>query len=367
MIEPGRPPAVICPGERKTRTHETYGKPKPLPHAHETRPAHTDSDHAHGNGHDHKHDHKHGHGHHGHDHGPGGHSHAPATFGKAFAIGITLNIVYVALEAVFGLMSGSLALLADAGHNLSDVLGLVIAWVAATLAARPPSLTRTYGFKRAPILASLANAVILLVAVGAILIEAVHRLYAPQPVDSGMIIWVAAIGVVVNAGTAMLFMRGAKDDLNIRGAFLHMAADAGVTVGVIIAALLIGATGWLWLDPAISLAIAVVILVSTWGLLRDSLSLAMDAVPRGIDQSKVRTDLEALPGVERLHDLHIWALSTTENALTCHLFMPAGHPGDAFLHGVAEDLRTRHRIGHVTLQVEIETDQHCRLCDDRVV
>ena len=269
--------------------------------------------------HDHGHDggHSHSHSHSGH-----GHSHAPAGFGKAFAIGISLNIIYVVLEATFGIISGSLALLADAGHNLSDVFGLAIAWGAAWLSSKPPSATRTYGFKRAPILASLTNAVILLVAVGVIAWEAVHRLLSPEPVASNTILWVAVVGVFVNAGTAWLFMAGSKGDLNIRGAFLHMAADAGVTVGVIVAALLIQWTGALWLDPAISLVIALVILVSTWGLLRDSTSLAMDAVPPGVDQEAIRRHLESAGAIDEVHDLHIWGLSTTETALTAPPRLP---------------------------------------------
>lgn len=316
------------------------------------------------------HDHSHGgnahRSHGGHAHGPG-HVHAPASFGKAFAIGIALNTLYVVLEATFGILSGSLALLADAGHNLSDVLGLLIAWAASWLSNKPPTAERTYGFKRAPILASLANAVILLVAVGAILWEAVRRLIDPEPVASGTIIWVAVIGVAVNAGTAWLFMSGRKGDLNIRGAFLHMAADAGVTVGVIVAALIIRHTGWQWLDPAISIAIAVVILASTWGLLRDSVRLSLDGVPPGIGLPEVRACLEALPGVARLHDLHVWPMSTTETALTAHLVVPGGQPGDDFLMGAARTLKDRFGIGHVTLQVETREDTDCALASDRVV
>ncbi len=311
-------------------------------------------------GHDHQHGHQHG-------HGGTGHSHAPASYGKAFAIGIALNTIYVVLEAAFGLISGSLALLADAGHNLSDVFGLVIAWLATWLASKPPSGRRTYGYKRAPILASLANAVILLVAVGAIVWEAVRRLIEPQQVASETILWVAVVGLFVNTGTALLFMSGRKGDLNIRGAFLHMAADAGVTAGVIVAALLIMWTDWQWLDPTISLVIAIVILAGTWGLLRDSVKLAMDAVPPGIDLDGVRARLEALPGVKGLHDLHVWALSTTDTALTCHLVMPEGHPGDAFLHDAAEELQEHNGIGHATFQIETDPARACRLAPEDVV
>lgn len=310
------------------------------------------------------HDHSHGHDH---EHGGLGHSHAPASFGKAFAIGIALNTIYVVLEATFGLFSGSLALLADAGHNLSDVFGLVIAWIAAWLASKPPSGRKTYGYKRAPILASLANAVILLIAIGAIVWEAVRRLVDPQPVASETILWVAVVGLFVNTGTALLFMSGRKGDLNIKGAFLHMAADAGVTAGVIVAALLIMWTGWEWLDPAISLVIAAVILIGTWGLLRDSVKLAMDAVPPGIDLEKVRKGLEELPPVRSVHDLHVWALSTTDTALTCHLVMPEGHPGDAFLHKAAQEMHQHHGIGHATFQIETDPARACHLEPDTVV
>ena len=300
---------------------------------------------------------------HGHSHGPGGHSHAPADFGRAFAIGVALNTFYVALEATFGVFSGSLALLADAGHNLSDVLGLLLAWGASWLAKRKPHVGRTYGFKRGPILASLANSVILLVAIGAIVWEAVHRLITPEPVASQTILWVAVVGVFVNAGTAWLFMSGQKGDLNIRGAFVHMAADAGVTVGVIIAALLIQWTGWQWIDPAVSLAIAAVILVSTWGLLRDSTNLAIDAVPPGIDQNEVADYLRSLPGVAEVHDLHIWAMSTTETALTVHLVRGDAERDETLLDKLANDLRERFAIGHATTQ--LETPEMARKCGVR--
>jgi cobalt-zinc-cadmium efflux system protein len=303
--------------------------------------------------HDHHQGHHHGHDHHGHDHHAHGHHHGPADHGRAFAIGTGLNLVYVAVEAGFGLAAGSLALLADAGHNLSDVLGLLLAWGAATLARRAPTARRTYGWRRGSILAALANAALLLVAVGAIGWEAVSRLMSGgRPVETGTILWVAALGVVVNLGTALLFLRGRHGDLNIRGAYLHMLADAAVTVGVIIAALGIRATGWLWLDPATSLAIAAVILVGTWGLLRDSLDLAMDAVPPGIDPDAVAAWLAARPGVVEVHDLHIWALGTTETALTAHLVRPGAAPDDAFLAELREGLGSRFGIRHTTLQVE---------------
>lgn len=291
------------------------------------------------------HRHHHGHGHH-------GHSHAPADFGKAFAIGTALNLAFVAAEAGAGLVTGSLALLADAGHNLSDVLGLLLAWGAAALAKRAPAGRRTYGLRKGTILASLGNAALLLLAVGAIAWEAVRRFADPHPIETGPVMIVAGIGIVINTATALMFMRGAKDDLNIRGAFLHMAADAAVSAGVVVAALLMWATGWLWLDPVVSLLIVAVIVIGTWGLLRDSLDLALDAAPRGIDPADVADWLAAQPGVTEVHDLHIWAMSTTETAMTAHIVRPdeAGH--DQFLHDVCGQLAKRFRIGHATIQVE---------------
>jgi cobalt-zinc-cadmium efflux system protein len=276
----------------------------------------------------------------------------PASYDRAFAIGIGLNLAYVAVEGVFGLLAGSLALLADAGHNLSDVLGLALAWGAAWLARRRPTARRTYGLRRSSILAALANAMLLLVAVGAIAWEAIQRLQAPEPVATGIVLWVAAAGVLLNSGTALLFMRGRQHDLNVRGAFLHMAADAGVTVGVMAAALLIGWTGWLWLDPAVSLLIAAVILIGTWGLLRDSVDLALDAVPRGIDPGEVAEFLTSQPGVSEIHDLHIWAMSTTETALTVHLVRPAADLDDGLLARLRRELHERFAIAHATIQVE---------------
>jgi cobalt-zinc-cadmium efflux system protein len=299
------------------------------------------------------HSHDHGHAHHGHHH------HAPADFGRAFAIGTALNIVFVAVEAGYGFAAGSVALLADAGHNLSDVLGLLVAWGAATLAKRPASGRFTYGLKSSSILAALANGVLLLVAVGAILWEAVRRLADPPPVQAGVLIWVAAAGIVVNTATALLFARGRHGDLNIRGAYLHMAADALVSAGVVVAGVVIAATGWRWIDPAVSLIIVAVILVGTTGLLRDAVTMALQAVPPGIDPAAVRAMLAGLPGVARVHDLHIWPMSTTENALTAHLVMPGGHPGDAFLAEVQHRLTHDHAIGHTTLQIEIADARPC--------
>ncbi|GJD74502.1 cation diffusion facilitator family transporter [Methylobacterium sp. J-043] len=315
--------------------------------------------------HDHAgHDHSQAHA--GHAHGPG-HSHAPASFGKAFAIGIALNVGFVVVEATYGVLANSMALLADAGHNLSDVLGLVVAWVAMVLAKRAPSARYTYGMKGSSILAALFNAVFLLVAVGAIAWEAIQRFGEPAPVAGKTVMVVAAVGILVNGITAWLFASGAKGDINIKGAFLHMAADAAVSAGVVIAGLVILYTGWTWLDPVVSLAIVAVIVWSTWGLLRDSLTLSLAAVPPGIDPAAVRSHLEGLPGVTALHDLHIWAMSTTETCLTAHLIMPGGRPDDAFLMDAAGGIKKRFGIGHTTLQVETSADNACALAPDHVV
>jgi cobalt-zinc-cadmium efflux system protein len=294
------------------------------------------------------------------------HDHAAAGRGKAFAIGVGLNLFYVGVEAAAGLLAGSMALLADAGHNLSDVLGLLLAWGAAWLSRRRPTRRRTYGYRRSSILASLANAVILLVAVGAIAVEAVRRLLHPGPVAGGTVLWVAVVGVLVNAGTAWLFASGREGDLNVRGVFLHMAADAGVTVGVIVAALLIVLTGWRWLDPAVSLAIAAVVLVSTWGLLRDSVNLSLDAVPEGVDMREVEACLAGQPGVSGVHDLHVWAMSTTETALTAHLVLPGAGPDDDLLARMRRELRDRFGIGHATFRVEAG-DRPCPQAPARAV
>ena len=320
-------------------------------------------------GHDHVSDDHDAHGSHdhaGHSHGPG-HSHAPASFGKAFAIGIALNVGFVAVEATYGVLSNSVALLADAGHNLSDVLGLVVAWIATALAERAPSARYTYGMKGSSILAALFNAVFLLVAVGAIAWEAIQRFGEPAPVAGKTVMIVAAVGILVNGVTAWLFASGAKGDINIKGAFLHMAADAAVSAGVVIAGLVILYTGWTWLDPVVSLAIVAVIVWSTWGLLRDSLTLSLAAVPPGIDPAAVRSHLEGLPGVTALHDLHVWAMSTTETCLTAHLLMPGGHPDDAFLMSAAAGIKDRFGIGHTTLQVETRVDTTCALAPAHVV
>ena len=308
--------------------------------------------------HDHHHDHGHNHAHgHRHHHG---HSHAPANFGRAFLIGTVLNVIFVAIEAGYGFVANSVALLADAGHNLSDVLGLLVAWGAAGLTLAPTSARFTYGLRRSSIMAALLNAVFLLIAIGAIGVEAVMRLAHPAPVKTGMVMLVASIGIVVNGVTAALFAGGRKHDINVRGAFLHMLSDAAVSAGVVVSGFLIAHTGWFWLDPAVSLAIAAIILLGTWHLLREAVAMSLDAVPAEIDPNRVGEALGALPGVVRVHDLHIWAMSTTEVALTCHLTMPSGYPGDAFLHDAAHMLEHDFAIHHVTIQVETEEDEHCK-------
>jgi cobalt-zinc-cadmium efflux system protein len=287
--------------------------------------------------------------HHHHDHG---HSHAPNNFGRAFAIGITINLAYVGIEAIAGLTTGSMALLADAGHNLSDVLGLAVAWAGLRLAQRPASARFTYGLKRSGILAALFNGVLLLFACGAIAVEAVRRLADPQPVPGTVIMAVAAGGILVNGITAWLFARGRKGDVNIRGAYLHMLADAGVSAAVVVSGLIILKTGLYWIDPALSLVVVAVILRGTWGLLRESVAMALDAVPDGIDAEAVADFLKSRPGVVTVHDLHIWPMGTTDTALTAHLVMPEGHPGDAALAALAHDLEHRFGIDHATIQIE---------------
>lgn len=314
--------------------------------------------------HDHAHDH-HGHSHHGHSHGGGGHVHAPATFGRAFAIGITLNIAFVVIEAVYGIASESMALVADAGHNLSDVLGLLVAWIASVLVKRSPTPRFTYGLRGSSILAALFNAVFLLVATGAIAWEAIARLLAPepQPVAGVTVMVVAGIGILINGATAWLFASGSSD-INIRGAYLHMLADAAVSAGVVITGLIIVLTGAAWIDPLVSLVIAGLIVWATWGLLRDSVVMSLSAVPPGIDPAAVGAYLRARPGVTDLHDLHIWPMSTTDIALTAHLVMAQGHPGNGFLVAAAEDLRSRFGIGHATLQIEEAGGPACALAGD---
>jgi cobalt-zinc-cadmium efflux system protein len=328
-------------------------------------------DHDHDPGHDDDHDHEHGHAHdHGHDHDGHGHHHGPPAEGhaRAFAIGVTLNLLFVAVEAGFGVMANSMALLADAGHNLSDVLALALAWGAAVLSRREPSRRFTYGLRSSSILAALINAMILMLVVGAIAWQAVLRLSHPAAVAEWPVIWVAAAGIVINGATALLFMRNEEHDLNVRGAFLHMAGDALVSLGVVVAGVVTLYTDWLWLDPAVSLVIAAVIVAGTWGLLRDSLRLSLHAVPPGIDATGIRRYLAAQDGVADVHDLHIWGISTTDAALTGHLVMPRGHPGDLFLAKVCGELRERFHVGHATLQIETGDPRYnCPLAPEHVV
>ncbi len=309
--------------------------------------------------------HQHHHHDHSHAHGHAGHSHAPDSFGFAFAAGVALNTAFVVAELVFGYAANSLALISDAVHNFSDVISLLLAWAAGWLARKQPTEQHTYGYRRASILAALANAGLLLVAVGGIAVEAINRIAEPAAVAGATVIVVAALGIVVNGATALLFMRGRHGDLNIRGAFLHMAADAAVSLGVVVAAIVMMLTGWQWVDPAISLGIAAIVLASGWGLARDSVNLALDGVPKGIELSGVRDYLGGLEGVTEVHDLHIWAMSTNETALTAHLVRPGGYD-DSFLHGVCEQLSHRFHIQHATLQIEAGGDV-CRLAPAEVV
>lgn len=313
--------------------------------------------------------HHHGHSH-GHSHSHGHHHHAPpspGSAGRAFAIAVSLNLAFVIAETVAGLLSGSMALLADAGHNLSDVLSLALAWAASILSARPPSERFTYGLKSSSILAAIANAALLWVAIGAILVETIRRMADPAPVGGTTMMIVAGIGIAVNGFSALLFAAGAKSDLNLRGAFVHLMADALVSVGVVAAGLLITLTGWALVDPLTSLVITLVIAWSSWGLLRDSLRMGMLGVPEGIDGPAVRAFLESQHGVARVHDLHIWPMSTTETALTAHIVMPGGQPGDAFLRTLAHDLDHRFGIGHPTIQIETDEASPCALESEGVV
>jgi cobalt-zinc-cadmium efflux system protein len=289
--------------------------------------------------------------HHGHAHGHHGHAISSQGIDRAMAIGVVLNVGFVIVEAVFGVISGSLALLADAGHNASDVLGLLLAWGADYLARRPPSRKYTWGLRRSTIYAAFLNAVLLLVACGGILWEAWHRFTEPQPVAGPTMIVVALIGVVINTLTALLFVRG-HHDANIRGAFLHMAADAAISLGVVVAGIAILLTGLAWIDPVVSILITLVIVVGTWGLFRESVDLALDAVPRGIDIDAVEAALAELPGVVEVHDLHVWGTSTSESSLTAHLVVAEAADHQQVLR-VAEDvLRERFRIAHMTVQIE---------------
>ncbi len=295
-----------------------------------------------------------------------GHNHGSSDYGRAFAIGVTLNLAFVVVEAVFGRLSHSLALVADAGHNLGDVLGLVLAWGAMILARRSPTPGRTYGYRRSSILAALMNAAVLLIGVGAIAWEAINRLNQPGPIKEVEVIWVAGIGVLVNAGTALMFMSGRKGDLNIRGAFVHMAGDALISLGVALGGLAILVTGWFWLDPVISLVIVAFIVYGTWGLLRGSINLALDAVPEGIDMQGIRDYLAGLPTCIDVHDLHVWGVSTTEAALTAHVVMAQSVCDDALLTRTANELHQRFGIEHTTLQVELGDPAFpCRCALDR--
>lgn len=325
--------------------------------------------HRHGH-HDHDREHDHDHGEHSNDDrsGHAGHGHHHHTSTRAFSIGVALNIAFVIVELSAGIVAKSMALVADAAHNFGDVLGLLLAWGAARLALRKPSLRRTYGLRRTTILASVANAVLLLVGVGAVSWEAIGRLREGGEVKGGVILVVAAIGVVINAGSALPFWRGSKSDVNLRGAFLHLMADAAVSFGVVIAGGLILVTRWTWLDPVVSLVVSVVILAGTWSLLKSSLDLALDAVPDGVDPEKVRVFLSGLDGVLEVHDLHIWAMSTTETALTAHLVMKGDACHPAFLRDVGRTLTKRFKIHHPTLQVEPpDAPEACAHASDEVV
>lgn len=296
------------------------------------------------------HHHSHGHGH-GHDHAHG-HSHHGADFGRAYAIGIALNLAFVAVEGAFGIITGSVALLSDAGHNLSDVLALAIAWAGARLATVPPTKRYTWGYRKSSILAPLVNALLLMAALGAIALEAGQRLAAPQPVPGKVVMLVAGIGILINLATALLFVRGRHDDINRQGAFLHMAADAAVSAAVVVAGALILLTGRYWIDPALSLAIVALIVWQTWGLLRQSVAMSLGAVPDRISYDDVHAALSADARVSAVHDLHIWPSSATETVLTAHLVMPDGHPGDEFLHQLSAMLHDRFGVDHATLQIE---------------
>ncbi|WP_250435005.1 cation diffusion facilitator family transporter [Caballeronia sp. ATUFL_F2_KS9A] len=321
---------------------------------------HQHDKHEHHDGHEHEHGHAHGHG-----HGHGGHGHhhhhAPQEGqGRTFALAVGLNLLIVIVQAIYGFLAHSTALLADAGHNLSDVLGLLLAWGAVWLGKRRPNARYTFGLGSSSILASLANAALLLFACGAIVLEAIERLFNPAPVAGLDVFIVATLGMVVNGFSAWLFMHGSKEDLNVRGAFLHMAADAAISAAVAVSGLIILFTGASWLDPLMSLIVVSVIVYGTWGLGRDAMRLAMAAVPPSVDMSRIERYLTGLPGVRDVHDLHVWALSTTENALTVHLVMPQGHPGDAFVQDVVTTLRSEYSMHHATVQVEF--GEACQAC-----
>ncbi|MGZ3742817.1 MAG: cation diffusion facilitator family transporter [Pseudobdellovibrionaceae bacterium] len=314
-------------------------------------------------GHSHSHSHTHGHAH--------SHAHAqgPRSFNKAFAIGIFLNFIFVIAEASYGFISKSLALVADASHNLSDVVGLMLAWAALWLSRRKPSARFTYGLRRSSILAALTNAVLLLIAVGGITWEAVRRFWDPTPVQTGMVMSVAFVGILINGLTAYFFMSGRKEDINIRGAYLHMATDALVSVGVVVAGFLIQQTQWMWIDPALSIFISIIITAGTWSLLKESVNMAMDAVPAGIHLPHVREYFISIQGVQEVHDLHVWPMSTTETALTVHLVIPKALQTDELLAKMSQDLKENFKIDHPTIQMETGdlTDFECALKPDEVV
>lgn len=316
--------------------------------------------------HEHDHSGEH-HEHDGHSHGPG-HTHVPTNFNRAFAIGVALNTALVVGQVVFGLIAHSLALVADAGHNFADVLGLILAWWASRLAESAPTRKHTYGLRSVSILAALANAVLLLVTMGAVAWEAITRLENPPPVHAGIVIWLASAGIVINGVSAWLFFSGRKSDLNIRGAFLHLAADAAISFGVVGAGVAMMWTGKLWIDPVASIVIVIVILYGTWGLLKDSVNLSLHAVPAHINRDSVETFLKALPGISDVHDLHIWAMSTKETALTAHLVKSDGKIDDSLLEDITNSLRKQFSIGHATIQLEQGDSKHpCELGSDRVV
>lgn len=318
-------------------------------------------DHSHNCTHDHdEHDHTH---HHGHEH-----SHTPANFGKAFLTGILLNTGFIIGEIVYGLKANSLALLADSGHNAGDVLGLVMAWAAVFVSKRKPTSRFTYGLHSSSILAALANAILLLVATGGIIWEAIQRLQHPTEVTGYTVMAVAAIGIVINGFTAWLFVKGSAEDLNIRGAYLHMLGDAVISLGVVITGAIILKMQWLWLDPAVSIIVALTIIFGTWGLLRDSLNLSLQAVPAHIDPAKVREFLTQLKGVKEIHDLHIWGMSTNQAVMSVHLVMPDGHPGDKAIREIAHEMQEYFRIGHSTIQIEVADESaECPLAPDHVI
>ena len=302
---------------------------------------------------------------HNHSHG---HDHGTSSYNRAFIVSVALNTGFVVIEATYGILANSLALLADAGHNLSDVLGLLLAWGASVLVRRRPTARRTFGLRRSSILAALLNAAFLLIVSGGIGWEAIQRFRTPSDVAGGTVIVVAAIGIAVNTISALMFLSGRKNDLNIRGAFLHLAADAAVSLGVVLAGVAIVVTGWQWLDPAVSLGVTAVIVVGTWQLFWESFNLVLDAVPEGIEPLAVRTYLAERPGVAHVHDLHIWAMSTTEVALTVHLVTPDEHPGDAFLAQVCQELHEHFGIEHTTIQIELgDSDSICALASENVV